>query len=96
MADLIGFQNVFFFSAVSIAVSFAFAFASKEFKETDLKRVSKKISLLKSIRGVKNRGLFLVSMVRMMRMIITMGVIMTVFPLFLNDERYGDRRSDGY
>jgi predicted MFS family arabinose efflux permease len=88
LADLIGFKNVFFFSAVSIAVSFVFSLASREFKETDLKRVSRETSLLKSIQGVKNRGLFLVSIVRMMRMIITMGVIMTAFPIFLNDELY--------
>jgi len=86
LADWIGFRNVFFFSALSIGVSFLFSFASREFKEADANKVRRDTSLLASLHGVKNRGLFLVSIVRMMRMIITMGVIMTAFPLFLNDE----------
>lgn len=88
LADLIGFRNVFFFSALSISVSFIFSFASREFKEADVKRVNRATSLLESLHGVKSRGLFLVSIVRMMRMIITMGVIMTAFPIFLNNELY--------
>jgi MFS family permease len=85
IADVIGFQNVFFFSAVSIAVSFLFAWTSREFKDADTHRVQRGTSLLASLRGVKSRGLFLVSLVRLLRMIITMGVIMTAFPLFLTD-----------
>jgi len=88
LADLIGFRNVFFFSALSIAVSFIFSVASKEFKDADVKKSSRKTSLLESLHGVKNRGLFLVSIARMIRMIITMGVMMTAFPIFLNDELY--------
>jgi predicted MFS family arabinose efflux permease len=85
LADVIGFRNVFFFSAGSIALSFLFAFTSKEFKEADVTGVRRDTSLLESLRGVTNRGLFFASLVRMLRMIITMGVIMTAFPIFLND-----------
>jgi predicted MFS family arabinose efflux permease len=85
IADVIGFQNVFYLSAVSIAVSFLFAWTSREFKDADTHRVQRGTSLLDSLRGVKSRGLFLVSLVRMLRMIITMSVIMTAFPLFLTD-----------
>lgn len=85
IADIVGFQNVFYISALSIAVSFLFAWTSREFKDADTHRVQRDTSLLASLRGVKNRGLFFVSLVRMLRMIITMGVVMTAFPLFLTD-----------
>lgn len=86
LAELIGFRNVFFLSGLSIAIAFIFSFVSKAFKETDETIVRYRRPLREALQGIKNRGLFLVSLARMMRMIITMGVIMTAFPLFLHDE----------
>jgi MFS family permease len=71
---------------LSIAISFTFSLFSKEFRDVDQHKVRTGITLRESLQGLKNQGLLLVSIVRMLRMMITMRVVMTAFPIFLTDE----------
>jgi MFS family permease len=86
LAEFIGFTAVFAVASLCIGCGFLFALASRALKQVPMP-ASTTTRTTHSIRNIlRNRGLVIISLIRMCRMILTMGLMMTVFPLFLHDD----------
>jgi MFS family permease len=86
LAEFIGFTAVFAIASLCIGCGFLFALGSQAFKQVPLPTPTS-TRTTQSIRQIlQNRGLVIISLIRMCRMILTMGLMMTVFPLFLHDD----------
>jgi MFS family permease len=86
LAEVIGFTAVFTVSSLSIGGGFLFALLSRELKQVPKPTATSTRAAFSLRRILRNRGLITISLVRMCRMILTMGLMMTVFPLFLHDD----------
>ncbi len=86
LAEFIGFTAVFAIASLCIGCGFLFALVSQALKQVPLPTPTT-TRTTQSIRQIlQNRGLVIISLIRMCRMILTMGLMMTVFPLFLHDD----------
>ena len=86
LAEYIGFTAVFAVASLCIGCGFLFALVSQALKQVPLPAPTT-TRTAQSIRKIlQNRGLVIISLIRMCRMILTMGLMMTVFPLFLHDD----------
>jgi len=86
LAEFIGFTAVFAIASLCIGCGFLFALGSQALKQVPLP-LPTSTRTTQSIRQIlQNRGLVIISLIRMCRMILTMGLMMTVFPLFLHDD----------
>jgi MFS family permease len=86
LAEFIGFTAVFAIASLCIGCGFLFALGSQALKQVPLPTPTS-TRTTQSIRQIlQNRGLVIISLIRMCRMILTMGLMMTVFPLFLHDD----------
>lgn len=88
LAEFIGFTAVFAVASLCIACGFLFALVSQALKQVPLPTPTT-TRTTQSIRKIlQNHGLVIISLIRMCRMILTMGLMMTVFPLFLHDDLF--------
>lgn len=86
LAEFIGFTAVFTVASLFIGCGFLFSLSSRALKEVP-QPVSTTTRTTLNIRKIlHNQGLVIISLIRMCRMILTMGLMMTVFPLFLHDD----------
>lgn len=90
LAMFMGFNNVFIISAIIVLFALLIAFFSSKLKEED-RKVQKEyeaIQVKEALSGLKNWALLGVCYVSLSRMMVTQGVMSTVFQLYLN-ERLG-------
>ena len=86
LAEFIGFTAVFAVASLCIGCGFLFALVSRALKQVPTPTPTT-TRTTQSIRQIlQNRGLVIISLIRTCRMILTMGLMMTVFPLFLHDD----------
>ena len=85
LAEFIGFTAVFTVASLCIGCGFLFALGSRALKQIPIPASTSTRTIYSFHSILRNRGLIIISLIRMCRMILTMGLMMTVFPLFLHD-----------
>jgi predicted MFS family arabinose efflux permease len=86
LAEFIGFTAVFAVASLCIGCGFLFALVSRALKQVPIPTPTTTRTMHSIRKILQNRGLVIISLIRMSRMILTMGLMMTVFPLFLHDD----------
>ena len=87
LAMFMGFNNVFIISAIIVLFALLIAFFSSALKEADRKaqREYEAIQVKEVLSGLKDWALLGVCYVNLSRMMVTQGVMSTVFQLYLNE-----------
>lgn len=87
LATYMGFNHVFLVITAFLVVSFIIAFTSKEFKKTDIAVIedSPTPTFKDVLVGIRNFSLIVVCFINLSRMLVTQGVMSTVFQLYLNE-----------
>lgn len=86
VAGFIGFSNIFILTSMILFFAFVTAFLSRDLKKLDSKAKNqfKSSTLKKNLGGLKSWSLFAVNFVNLSRMLVTQGVMLTAFPLYLD------------
>lgn len=85
----LGFQNIFLITSMVYLCAFLMAFFSKALKNIDAKTENepRALTFIEVLGGLRNWQLVAVSFIQLSRMLVTWGVMLTVFQLYLNVDR---------